>query len=108
MPCWPTATSNPTQPRWAYLESPVTAYSRLYDLMLCTTLDSSIPLGDNKERDTDRAFRILADHYVNQVLHDMCLPHELLPSDGHDQVLARARAFVTARLAGQQRPGASP
>ncbi|MCA1703652.1 MAG: hypothetical protein LC808_10500, partial [Actinobacteria bacterium] len=63
-----------------------------------TTLDPDLPLGDNKKRDSDTAFRVLADHYVNRVMHELRLPHELLPADGHDQALSRALAFATARL----------
>lgn len=83
----------------AYLESLVEAHSRHYDLVLRTVLDPSMPLGDNKVRDSDGDFRVLADHYVNRVLHEMRLPHELLPADGHDQALARVLAFTAARLA---------
>lgn len=83
----------------AYLQSLVEAHSHHYDLMLRTTLDPGMPLGDNKIRDPDSDFRVLADHYVNRVLHEMRLPHELLPADGHDQALARVLAFTTARLA---------
>jgi hypothetical protein len=84
----------------AYLESLVEAHSSNYDLMLRTTLDPAIPLGDNKTRDSNSDFRVLADHYVNRVLHELRLPHELLPVDGHDQALARVLAFATARLSG--------
>lgn len=84
----------------AYLESLVVAHSGHYDLMLRTTLNPGMPLGDNKVRDSDTDFRVLADHYVNRVLHEMRLPHELLPADGHDQALARVLAFTTARLSG--------
>jgi GTPase SAR1 family protein len=84
----------------AYLESLVEAHSRNYDLMLRTTLNPNIPLGDNKTRDSDVDFRVLADYYVNRVLQEMRLPHELLPADGHDQALARVVAFTTARLSG--------
>ncbi|MBM7776000.1 hypothetical protein JOD54_006204 [Actinokineospora baliensis] len=84
------------------LESLVEAHSLHYDLMLRTTLDPEIPIGDNKERDSNSDFRVLADHYVNRVLHEMRLPHELLPADGHDHALARTVAFTTARLSGLQ------
>lgn len=84
----------------AYLKSLIEAHSRHYDLMLRTTLDPDIPLGDNKIRDSDGDYRVLADHYVNRVLHEMLLPHELLPADSHDQTLARVLAFTTARLSG--------
>ncbi|MCE7006943.1 AAA family ATPase [Kibdelosporangium philippinense] len=84
----------------ADLESLVKAHSRHYDLMLCTTLDPSTAPGGYKIRDSHSDFRVLADHYVSRVLHEMRLPHELLPADGHDQALARALAFATARLSG--------
>lgn len=82
----------------AHLETLVEAHSRYYDLMLRTTLDPSIPLGDNKTRNSDIDFRVLADHYISRVLHEMRLPHELLPADGQDRALARVLAFTAARL----------
>lgn len=85
----------------AYLESLVRGHSVHYDLLFRTTLDTSIPLGDNKERDEDSEFRVLADRYVGGVLEELNLAHELLPADGHDQALFRAIDFVTASLAGQ-------
>jgi hypothetical protein len=83
-----------------YLESLVRRHSAHYDLLYRTTLDLSIPVGDNKRRDPNADFRTLADHYVNVVLHELRLPHEVLPVDGHDQALGRAVAFASARLAG--------
>lgn len=85
----------------AYLESLVRGHSVHYDLLFRTTLDPSIPIGDNKERDEDSKFRVLADHCVGHVLDDLSLAHELLPADGHDQALLRAIDFVTTSLAGQ-------
>ncbi|MGH4019755.1 MAG: AAA family ATPase [Pseudonocardiaceae bacterium] len=83
-----------------HLESLVEAHSGHYDLMLRTTLDPGMPVGGSKPRDSNSDFRVLADHYVNRVLHEMRLPHELLPADGYDHALARALAFATARLSG--------
>jgi hypothetical protein len=85
----------------AYLESLVRGHSVHYDLLFRTTLDTSIPLGDSKERDEDSEFRVLADRFVSRVLDELNLAHELLPADGHDQALFRAIEFVTASLAGQ-------
>lgn len=90
----------PNSTELIYLETLVTAHSQHYDLLLRTTLDTGIPMGGNKKRDADIDFRMLADHYVNQVLHELRLTHELLPPDNHDQALARVTAFTTARLAG--------
>jgi AAA domain-containing protein len=85
----------------AYLESLVRGHSVHYDLLFRTTLDPSIPLGANKERDQDSEFRVLADHFVGRVLDELDLAHELLPADGHDQALFQAIDFVTAGLARQ-------
>lgn len=85
----------------ADLGSLVRRHSRHYDLLFRTTLNPVIPLGDNKVRDNDREFRLLADRHVGRVLHDLSLPHDLLPADGHEHALTRAMAFITARLAGQ-------
>lgn len=90
----------PNPAELTYLETLVTAHSRQYDLLLRTTLDTRIPLGGNKKRDAGIDFRMLADHYVNQVLRELRLPHELLPPDSHDQALVRVTAFTTARLTG--------
>jgi AAA domain-containing protein len=84
-----------------YLESLVRGHSVHYNLLFRTTLDPAIPLGDNKERDEDSQFRLLADRFVGQVLDELGLAHELLPADGHDMALSRAIDFVTTSLAGQ-------
>lgn len=85
----------------AYLESLVRGHSAHYDLLFRTTLDASIPLGDNKERDENSEFRVLADRFVGRVLDELDLAHELLPADGHDRALFRAIEFVAASLASQ-------
>ncbi|WP_253886264.1 AAA family ATPase [Actinokineospora diospyrosa] len=84
----------------ASLESLVRSHSAHYDLLLRTTLDPGLPLGVNKRRDPNLDFRALADQHVNQVLHDLDLPHELLPSHGHQAALERVVAFTGTRLAG--------
>ncbi|MFE9751393.1 hypothetical protein ACFYOT_41345 [Saccharothrix saharensis] len=82
------------------LETLVRDHSAGYDLLYRTTLDPDIPLGGNKARDPDRTFRRLADLHVGAVLHDLDLPHRLLPSHGHDRALHEAHRFVMDRLAG--------
>ncbi|MGW4115289.1 AAA family ATPase [Actinosynnema sp. NPDC004786] len=82
----------------ARLETLVRDHSTHYDLLYRTTLDPDIPLGDNKHRDPDQTFRQLADHHVAAVLHDLALPHRLLPSDGHDHALHDTLHFVMRRL----------
>jgi predicted ATPase len=86
----------------ARLERLVRDHSVFYDLLFRTTLDPDIPLGGDKPRDADAEFRCLADHHVAQVLHDLDLPHRLLPADGHDQALEDALGFVLDRLAGAE------
>lgn len=82
----------------AGLEAIVGGHSGRYNLMFRTTLDPAIPVGQDKERDNDTEFRLLADKHVGEVLADLALPHELLPADGHDAALDTAIDFVTARL----------
>lgn len=84
------------------LEALARSHSDRYDLMYRTTLDPTIPLGDNKTRDNDAEFRVLADKHVGHVMRDLDLPHEELPADGHDVALDRAIIFITARLNGRQ------
>ncbi|GAA1313688.1 AAA family ATPase [Saccharothrix xinjiangensis] len=84
----------------ARLERLVRDHSVYYDLLYRTTLDPHIPLGEDKTRDADAEFRHLADHHVAQVLHDLELPHRLLPADGHDQALEDTLGFVLDKLAG--------
>ncbi|MFC6091570.1 AAA family ATPase [Saccharothrix sp. BKS2] len=84
----------------ARLERIVRDHSVFYDLLLRTTLDPDIPLGCDKPRDADAEFRSLADHHVAEVLHDLDLPHRLLPADGHDQALEDSLGLVLDRLAG--------
>ncbi|MGW5053932.1 AAA family ATPase [Actinokineospora sp. NPDC004072] len=87
---------DPTQT--AKLETLVHNHSDHYDLLFRTTLDPTIPLGDNKTRDNDTKFRLLADKHLGHVLHDLHLPHELLPADGHDTALDKAINLVTTQL----------
>ncbi|MET8764735.1 AAA family ATPase [Lentzea sp. NPDC004782] len=82
------------------LESLAQHHSSNYDLLFKTTLDPTIPLGDNKERDSNARFRHLADVHVDGVLDDLGLPHELLAVDGHDDALAHALRFVYGHLSG--------
>ena len=84
------------------LESLALGHAGRYDLLFRTTLDPSIPLGDNKNRDTDAVFRRLADRHVADVLAELGLVHEVLPVDGHDQALALAISVVDRHLAGEQ------
>lgn len=84
------------------LESLAQHHSSNYDLLFRTTLDPTIPLGDNKIRDTDAGFRRLADRHVAGVLDDLDLAHELLPVDRHDEALASAISLVDRRLSGEQ------
>lgn len=82
----------------ATLETLVRHHSQHYDLIFRTILDPDMSIGDNKPRDTDQRFRALADQHINGVLHDLRLPHRLLPSTGQDAALARARSFITDAL----------
>lgn len=89
----------PDLQRLRYLTSLAAHHSRHYDLILRTTLDPTIPLGHGKTRDGNVDFRLLADHYVDRVLHELGIAHDPLPVDGHDTGLATVLAFVRARLA---------
>lgn len=73
-------------------------HSRRYDLLLRTTLDPSIPIGDNKTRDDNATFRRLADEHIRLVLDELNLQHEQLPANGHDETLARAIDLITEQL----------
>ncbi|SDH04652.1 AAA domain-containing protein [Lentzea fradiae] len=90
----------PEHDRVIMLESLAKHHSVNYDLLFKTTLDPTIPLGDNKERDSNARFRHLADLHVASVLEDLDLPHELLPVDGHDDALAQAIHFIDGHLSG--------
>lgn len=82
----------------AHLEALVRDHSRHYDLLFRTTLDPTIPVGRQKDRDDDATFRRLADRHIEHVLTNLNLPHEPLPANGHDQALGRAIDLVTRRL----------
>jgi hypothetical protein len=84
----------------AYLETLVRGHSRRYDLIYRTTLEADVPIGDTKARNTDQRYRLLADHHVKQVLVDLDIPHEPLPTDSRDEALKQAITFTMARLAG--------
>ncbi|MGW4720934.1 AAA family ATPase [Nocardia sp. NPDC004260] len=80
------------------LEQLVTRHAGHYDLILRTVLDPRIPLDLSKPRGTDPEFRSLADRHVAKVLERLGIGHDLLPSDGHDRVLAEVMAFVKGGL----------
>lgn len=91
----------PDPRRAAALHALVRHHSGHYDLIFRALLDPTIPLGTNKARDPNSQFRTLADRCVADVIHDLDLPHDLLPADGHDQAVAQATQFITTRLATQ-------
>lgn len=91
----------------AFLETVIARHSSNYDLILRTTLDPTIPLGADKPRDNNTDFRVLADHYVGRVLHELRLSHELLPANAGDHLLSRVLTFTAARLAIQPVPEAT-
>lgn len=93
----------PESGRVTTLESLARHHSDNYDLLFKTTLDPTIPLGDNKERDSNTRFRQLADLHVARALDDLDLQHELLPVDGHDDALAHAIRFIDGHLSGVTR-----
>ncbi|MEU6558616.1 AAA family ATPase [Nocardia nova] len=90
----------PEPGRLEQLDRLVTDHAQHYDLILRTVLDSDIPLGVGKPRDTDMRFRSLADRYVQSVLNRLGILHEVLPSDGHDRALVEATALIEGRLPG--------
>lgn len=81
-----------------HLNSLVRDHSRRYDLVFRTTLDPSIPIGDNKERDSNATFRRLADHHIGRVLDELHVPYESLPADGHDNALGHAIVLIMEKL----------
>ncbi|SNY88143.1 signal recognition particle subunit FFH/SRP54 (srp54) [Nocardia amikacinitolerans] len=91
-------------PNYDDLEQIVTAHSRNYDLLLRTVLDPSVPLGDNKPRDTDLEFRACADAHVDKVLRRLDIPHDTLTFASHDRAIIEAIAFIDGRLNGVDAP----
>lgn len=91
---------DPTQ--MTELETLVRNHSRHYDLIFRTTLDPTIPLGQNKARDTNTVFRTLAHRHIGHVLRDLDIPHYLLSATDHTTARTRTAKFVTAQLARQQ------
>lgn len=80
------------------LEELVVGHSRHYDFVLRTVLDPEIPLGDNKPRDTDMEFRVLAGQSIEAVMHRLEIRHDVLTSQGHTRARADALAFIKWRL----------
>lgn len=81
-----------------HLNALVRQHSRRYDFVFRTTLDPSIPIGDNKERDSNATFRQLADRHIGLVLDELHVPHQPLPAAGHDDALDRAIVLVMEKL----------
>jgi len=60
-------------------------HAATYDLIFKTRLDETIPLGDNKPRDTDHRYRVIADFAVSDVLQDLGVtPKPLTPGNYGD------------------------
>lgn len=86
----------PDPVRMAALTALVRDHVGHYDLIYRTVLDPTIPLGDNKSRDTNREFRALADWHVADVLADLDLPATPLTVDGHVRAVDQATALVSS------------
>lgn len=56
---------------WKYLEEIARHHSKRYDLLLKTIVDKSIPIGEEKSRDTDPLYRELVNDVLDDVL-DKC------------------------------------
>lgn len=90
----------------AELTSNHTAHA--YDLIFHTRLDPTVPLGKDKPRDTDDAFRVLADHHVGRVLADLRVPSEPLMAGDADTALPRAIKFAIACQSSRRAATTSP
>lgn len=88
----------------AHMETIVRGHSHVYDLLYRTTLDESIPLGTDKPRDNDTAFRELADQHVAEVLRDLGINHRLLRVEEQDQAVMDSVTFVLDRLFEEAEP----
>ncbi|MGW2665930.1 AAA family ATPase [Nocardia tengchongensis] len=89
----------PDPHRLKHLEELVVTHSQHYDFVLRTKLNPEVPLGQGKPRDTDLAFRALADTRIGQVMERLGIGHDTLPFDEHDRALVDALAFIECRLA---------
>ncbi|MGH8906954.1 MAG: AAA family ATPase [Egibacteraceae bacterium] len=85
-------------PVWRdYLSRLARDHAATYDLIFKTELDATIPLGDDKPRDTDLRFRMLVDHAITAVLIDLAIPYHGLPPAGHPLAVRLALDHVRDR-----------
>lgn len=78
----------------AVLESLVAAYTPLYDVLIITELDTSIPLGP--DRDDDEVFRRLAGDHIRQLVTNSKMPHLVLRSSNREEMIETVLERVSA------------
>jgi hypothetical protein len=65
-----------------YLRRLTSFHSATYAALFKTQIDRNMPIGENKPRDTDSAFRSLAANGIDRVFSELEIPASTLPTDG--------------------------
>ncbi|MEQ1808650.1 MAG: AAA family ATPase [Terricaulis sp.] len=79
----------------AVLENLVTAYTPVYDVLIMTELDPTIPLGP--DRDDDEVFRRLAGDHIRQLVTNSEIPHLVLRSSNREETIETVLDRVSAQ-----------
>lgn len=86
------------EPYGQYLQTPTNHHTVTYDVIFKTKLDESIPLGDNKPRNTDHRYRAMADLAISDVLTEVGATPEPLAPHGHADAARLVFETVLARV----------
>jgi hypothetical protein len=75
------------------------AHTGDYDVLIVTSLNQSIPLGHG--RDSDPKLRVAASKHIDALISEFAPDAWHLTSSNTDELVARARAFVSLRIAAE-------
>jgi len=88
--------------RTAELASIVNAHMPEYDLIVMTSLDSTIQIGEGRDQDTE--FREAAASSIRTLVSETVPDAEVLTSSNQDEIVQRVVALVLSRRAATVRP----
>ena len=75
------------------------AHTGDYDVLIVTSLNPNIPLGDG--RDSDPKLRVAAAKHIDALISEFAADAWHLTSSNANELVARARAFLSSRIAAE-------
>jgi hypothetical protein len=76
------------------------AHAGDYDILIITSPDPNIPLGDG--RDSDSQLRVAAANHIDSLISEFAPGAWRLTSSNADELVARTRAFLSSRIAAER------